>query len=124
MFLTNLKSTGLTRTLACCLAASAFAAPVALGAPSQDLRSPDARDAGLAAQSRNYQDLRSPDARDAAGHYVSDVASENVAADTPGSGGFDWGTAGISVAALSGLLIISFAALSGTRHVKRRFARS
>ncbi len=122
MFLTNLKSTRLARTLACGLIASAFAAPAAsadqyLGLP------PDARDAARAAEARDYQDLRSPDAGDAAGHYVSDVASENVTADAPGSGGFDWSTAGISAAALSGLLIVSIAGLSGMRHGKRRLAR-
>jgi len=124
MFLTNLKSTTLARTLACALAASAFAAPAASAYYYQDLRSPDARDAGRAAEARDSQDLRSPDARDATGHYVSDVVSENVTADAPSSGGFDWTTAGISAAALSGLLIGSIAVLSGTRHGKRRFARS
>ena len=127
MFLTNLNSTKLARALACGLVASAFAAPAASAYPGsgyQDLRSPDARDAGRAAEARDYQDLRSPDARDAAGRYVSDVASENVTADAPGSGGFDWSTAGISAAALSGLLILSIAVLSGARHGKRRFARS
>jgi cytochrome c-type biogenesis protein CcmH/NrfG len=44
------------------------AAPTAVAMPSQDLRSPDARDAALAAeqQAARYSDLRSPDARDAA----------------------------------------------------------
>jgi hypothetical protein len=60
--------------LATALATVAFASPAGaqdaprplhwLGQPSQDLRSPDARDADEAA--RNHQDLRSPDARDAA----------------------------------------------------------
>jgi len=39
--------------------------PVAAAGAQQDLRSPDARDAALASEARNYQDLRSPDARDA-----------------------------------------------------------
>ena len=46
---------------------AACAAPATAGAQSQDLRSPDARDAAAAAaQEQHYQDLRSPDTRDAA----------------------------------------------------------
>ena len=41
------------------------AVPAGAAAQSQDLRSPDARDAAAAAQEQSYQDLRSPDARDA-----------------------------------------------------------
>lgn len=124
MLFTTLKSKRLARTLACGLVASAFIAPAASADQYQDLRSPDARDAGRAAEASDYQDLRSPDARDAAGHYVSDVVSENVTSDAAGPGGFDWSTAGISAAALAGLLIVSIAGLSGMRHGKRRFARS
>ncbi len=42
------------------------AVPATAAAQSQDLRSPDARDAATAAEAQSYQDLRSPDARDAA----------------------------------------------------------
>ena len=50
---------------------AALAAEPAAGGQSRDLRSPDARDAALASQqaaqpSAGYRDLRSPDARDAA----------------------------------------------------------
>jgi hypothetical protein len=45
---------------------AACAVPASAAAQSQDLRSPDARDAAAAAQAESYQDLRSPDARDAA----------------------------------------------------------
>jgi hypothetical protein len=45
---------------------AACAVPAGAAAQSQDLRSPDARDAAAAAQAQSYQDLRSPDARDAA----------------------------------------------------------
>jgi hypothetical protein len=45
---------------------AACAAPASAVAQTQDLRSPDARDAASAAEKRSYQDLRSPDARDAA----------------------------------------------------------
>jgi hypothetical protein len=46
----------------------ALAAPTAVAATSDDLRSPDARDAAVAAQQQAQAagDLRSPDARDAA----------------------------------------------------------
>jgi hypothetical protein len=44
---------------------AACAVPAGAAAQSQDLRSPDARDAAAAAQAQGYQDLRSPDARDA-----------------------------------------------------------
>jgi hypothetical protein len=45
---------------------AACAVPAGAAAQSQDLRSPDTRDAAAAAQAQSYQDLRSPDARDAA----------------------------------------------------------
>jgi hypothetical protein len=117
MFPTNLNNTKLGRTLACGLIASAIAAPAA--SAGVDLRSPDARDAATP-----KVDLRMPDTKDAANNptYVDDL--ESVTVDARGSGGFDWSTAGISAAALSGLLIVSIAALSGVRHGKRRVARS
>jgi hypothetical protein len=47
---------------------AACAAPATAAAQSQDLRSPDTRDAAAAAaaEDQRYQDLRSPDTRDAA----------------------------------------------------------
>ena len=56
------------RTLTAVLAAVALISPAAAQAQSQDLRSPDARDAArpTVAQPAPGQDLRSPDARDAA----------------------------------------------------------
>ena len=42
----------------------------------QDLRSPDARDAGQSAQTQVTQDLRSPDARDAKTEPVTQVAQD------------------------------------------------
>ena len=120
MLHSHLNTTKLGRVLVSGLIASAIFAPAA--SAYTDLRSPDARDAGRASEARNSQDLRSPDARDAAGQYVSDVAPASDTADTTGSGGFDWSTAGISAAALSGLLIVSIAVMGGARH--RRTARS
>jgi hypothetical protein len=52
----------IARTAAVALALGAFATPTAFA--QQDLRSPDSRDAALAAV--NTQDLRSPDTRDVA----------------------------------------------------------
>jgi hypothetical protein len=52
------------RTLAAAAAIAAIAAPTALARPTQDLRSPDTKDA--AAQAQRGQDLRSPDTKDAA----------------------------------------------------------
>jgi hypothetical protein len=119
MFRTNLNTKKLGRILACGLIASAIGAPAASARTDVDLRSPDARDAATP-----QVDLRMPDTRDAADNptYVDDPQSATV--DTPDSGGFDWSTAGISVAAFSGLLIVSIAALSGMRHGRKRLARS
>ena len=63
---------------------AALAAEPAAGGQSRDLRSPDARDAALASQqaaqpSAGYRDLRSPDARDAA----RGITTGSVSAPTP-----------------------------------------
>jgi hypothetical protein len=78
----------------------------------QDLRSPDARDAGQAAQVP--QDLRSPDARDAGRPESPPVQEPIVEIREIPSGGFDWGDAGIGAAAIlalssiaAGLLLLS-----------------
>ena len=67
---------------------------------SQDLRSPDARDAALQAEqfspATTYQDLRSPDARDAG--RVASPAPEAVS--SPSSDGFNWGYLAIGAGAL------------------------
>ncbi len=65
----------------------------------QDLRSPDARDAGRAAKQNvptTYQDLRSPDARDA-GRVPSPTPE---AVSSPSSDGFNWGYLAIGAGAL------------------------
>ena len=73
---------------------------------AQDLRSPDARDAALAAQTQVAQDLRSPDARDA-GRPESPPADTVVEIrEAPGSG-FDWGDAGIGAAGILAMLSIA-----------------
>jgi len=78
----------------------------------QDLRSPDARDAALAAEARNYQDLRSPDARDA-GRVPS--APAPTPDETATSTGTDWtdvrivagGALGLVLVGLGGVLLLS-----------------
>ena len=110
------------------------------GQAYDDLRSPDARDAGLAAQTQVAQDLRSPDARDAALASQTQVAQdlrspdardaglpESPPADTvveireaPGSG-FDWGDAGIGAAGILAMLSIAAGlALMATTRRRRR----
>lgn len=44
-------------------------------------------------------------------------------AATLGTGGFDWSSAGIAVAALTGVLIISIAAVSAVRENRNRRVR-
>jgi hypothetical protein len=107
------------RMLACALIASAVAAPAALADTDVDLRSADARVAETP-----QVDLRMPDTKDAAKSptYVDD--RPDVTAGAPDSGGFDWSTAGIAVAAFSGLLIVAIAALSGLRYGKKRLVRT
>lgn len=79
--------------------AVALAAPGAAAA-QQDLRSPDARDAGGAAVV--VQDLRSPDARDAA---TPIVPAEPAGPPVVGTDGFGWGDAGIGAAGMLGLVL-------------------
>jgi hypothetical protein len=100
----NIARTG--RLLACALIVGAIAAPAASAMPS-----PDARGA------TPQVDLRMPDTRDAAESPT--YVDEPKAVPTPDSGGFDWSTAGISVAAFAGLLIVSAAGVTLVRHGKR-----
>jgi hypothetical protein len=76
---------------------------------AQDLRSPDARDAALqAAESTPQvaQDLRSPDARDA-GRVSPPVQTPLVEIREVPSNGFDWGDAGIGAAGIVAMLSIA-----------------
>ena len=115
----------LTRSTALGLALVALAAPTA-AAQSQDLRSPDTRDAAVATQDgqdlRNpdtrdaavatlvRQDLRNPDARDAAegrGTFNAPEVSV-VKLDQPSpsaAGGLDWGDAGIGAGTMLALML-------------------
>ena len=105
---------------------AACAVPATAVAQTQDLRSPDTRDAAAAAAAEHYQDLRSPDARDAGRtpdtHVTQDLRSPDARdagrppvqvptpvveiREVPGNG-FDWGDAGIGAAGLLALLSIA-----------------
>jgi hypothetical protein len=112
------------------LATAVMAFPSVAAAQGQDLRSADALDASIRAQSRQVsdatspdpRDLRSPDARDAAAgrgtFSAPDVTVVRVAEPTPSSsGGLDWGDAGIGAASLLGLILVG---LGGTLFVLHR----
>jgi hypothetical protein len=121
---------------------AACAVPATAAAESQDLRSPDARDAAAAAEAQAYQDLRSPDARDAAtaagtqgyqdlrspdardaGRTPVEVSAPIVEIrEVPGSG-FDWGDAGIGAAGMVALFSIAagVALLLGGRRRRKGF---
>jgi hypothetical protein len=80
---------------------------------SQDLRSPDARDAGRPAPAP-VQDLRSPDTRDVAAHRAIPPARVvSVSSD-----GFDWGDAAIGAGGAAGLVLVLAGA--GTALTRRR----
>ena len=99
--------------LAVAVAASnvpAFAGP---STPSQDLRSPDTRDAATGYDPKpvpvGTQDLRSPDTRDVAIGYDP----EPVAVTVHEPSGFDWVSAAIGVAAVGGLILLLVGLMSG-----------
>jgi len=85
-----------------------------------DLRSPDARDAGRAANAQIVQDLRSPDARDA-GRPESPAPDTVVEVREAPGNGFDWGDAGIGAATILAMLSIAAGlALTVTTRQRRR----
>src|SRR4051812_5200753 len=138
-----------TRSAALGLPLVALAAPAA-AAQSQDLRSPDTRDAAVATQVR--QDLRSPDTRDAA--VATQVRQDLRSPDARGAaegrgtfsapevtvvklhqpspsvaGGVDWGDAGIGAGIMVALMLGlgSTVALMHRRHgapARRETART
>jgi hypothetical protein len=117
---------GLTKWAALALVAGALAAPMAAAQSSQDLRSPDAQDAGARAQS--VQDLRSPDTRDAAqGRGTSSAPQIMVVKvsrpQVPGSGGFDWADAGIGAGAVFGLVLLGVGGTLAVAHRGRAGAK-
>lgn len=96
------------KTITALVATAALFAPAAYAAESQDLRSPDARDAARAAT--EPQDLRSPDTRDAArSSAISPPAtpsSPRPERAEPSATSFAWGDAGIGAATTFALLML------------------
>ena len=108
------------------LAVVAVAAPVA--AAQQDLRSPDAADAANTALTRAHdqqaQDYRSPDVQDTAqgrGTFTApSVTVVRVAEPVgTGSGGFDWGDAGIGAGGVLALVLIAVGGVLMVTHRRR-----
>jgi hypothetical protein len=108
---------------AAAVAVTLAATSPAVAAASQDLRSPDTRDAaqGTAAPAAGGVDLRSPDARDfAAGRPVSDqpvFVVVPVPHDTTVADRLDWTDAGIGA---GGALVLVATGLAGVFVVARR----
>ena len=111
-----------SRSAALCLTLAALAAP-GTAAAAQDLRSPDARGAGVASAPRGT-DLRTPDAQDASkgrGTFnAPDVMVVKLRAPAPApvaaADGMDWADAGIGAGILLGLGALAFGgALAVTR---------
>lgn len=86
---------------------------------SQDLRSPDARDAATVSQQASVQDLRSPDARDA-GREVKPIPVQATTVEIREAPGFNWGDAGIGAAAILALCSIAAGLLALTAVRRRR----
>ena len=92
----------------------------------QDLRSPDTRDAALAADVG--QDLRSPDARDAAsGRGTFNAPEVTVVKLSPSApaeaGGIDWGAAGIGAGSVLALILVGAASTIAVMHRRHDPAR-
>ena len=94
---------------------------------TQDLRSPDARDAanGYSPTSPTsepvVQDLRSPDTRDAAIGYAPEPVPEPLV--TGGSSdGFDWVSGAIGAACVGGLILLLLGFMGPRRGAGRRHA--
>jgi hypothetical protein len=112
----------LTHSAAVGLALAALVAPTAVA--QDDLRSPDARDAARAVQSRPLQpsiDLRAPDTRDAAAgrgtFSAPDVTVVRVSDPARRDGGLDWVDTGIGAGGMLGLVLV---AAGGALLVTRR----
>jgi len=136
----NRKRRRFVRAILLALAVTAVLAPATSAA---DMRSPDTRDAALAAEpsstlsdlrspdtrdtSRGTQpvatvvDLRSPDSRDAVRGYRPGPAIEVVRAVGPS--GFDWRDAGIGALAAFAIALVAVGTmLAGLRHRRSKLA--
>jgi hypothetical protein len=113
----------ISRIVTLSLTIAAVTAPTAIA--SQDLVSPDARDAmhtSSLAGTPQTTDRRTPDARDTAdgrGTWTAPtVTVVKVAQPTPSNTGLDWGDAGIGAGAVVGLMLLALG--SGLAIVHRR----
>jgi hypothetical protein len=116
---------GLTKWVAPVLAAAVLA-PAAAAQTSQDLRSPDARDA--ATQVQPAPDLRSPDAQDAAeGRGAWNTPQVTVLKisrpQVSSSSGFDWTDAGIGAGGALGLVLLAVGGTLVVAHGRRAGAK-
>jgi hypothetical protein len=98
------------------------ASPAVAAAATQDLRSPDTRDAAQSAASPAPSvDLRSPDTRDAAGGRGVAESPSVVVVPVPhevaGADGMDWADAGIGA---GGALVLVATGLAGAVAIGRR----
>jgi hypothetical protein len=116
----------ITLTLAAGIAALApavaLAEPIDAVTTTQNLQSPDARDATQTAQAR--QDLRPPDVIDAAAGRGTYNSPRVVVVKMPGSestspGGIDWADAGIGAGGLLGLTLIGAGGAFAIVHRRR-----
>jgi len=102
----------ITTSAALGLALAVLAVPTAGAYAQQDLRSPDAQDAGggTAVAPAPGTDLRSPDARDVANgrgtFSAPEVTVVRVTEPSTDGGGLDWADAGIGAGALLGLILV------------------
>jgi hypothetical protein len=107
----------LPRTVAATLAIGAALAPGA-GAQSQDLRSPDTRDA--AERIERTQDLRMPDTQDAAIGRGPEDAPVVEFVDVPEADRFDVTDAALGAGAGIGLVLIAAGGAAATVRFRRR----
>ncbi len=105
--------------------AAALAQPLEPAITTQNLQSPDARDAAQTAQAR--QDLRPPDVVDAADgrgtfnspRVVVVKVPQPASSEAASASGVDWGDAGIGAGGLLGLTLIGAGGAFAIVHRKR-----
>ena len=98
-------------------AATAVALTLPAAAAADDLRTPDAIDAGTPTPVQ--QDLRTPDAVEGTGTRAATEAAPARATGTS-QDGFDWGDAGIGAAGGVGLVVLGVGAVMASGHQRRR----
>ena len=114
---------GITRSTVVGLAIAAFAAPTALAVPL-DLRTAETVEARAAVE--HEQDLRSPDARDAGegrGTYTApNVMIVKVPEPVQAGGGIDWAGVGIGAGGLLGLMMLGLGGSLAVVHRRQAHA--